>query len=95
MEAQVGRNATWRVVSEASLPEGQQAFLVQNLIPFMEYRLRLIANNIVGASPPSEASRPFQTLQAPPHGPPQSVTLRAMGPTSIRVRWTVSIRILS
>lgn len=88
VEAQAGRNVTWGTVYETSAFGDQRSFVVRNLVPFMEYRLRLIANNIVGSSLPSEPSRPFQTLQSPPHRPPQSVTVRAMSANAIRARWT-------
>jgi len=41
---------------------------VDGLTPFMQYKLRLIANNVVGASRPSEPTKEFQTIQAR-HGP--------------------------
>lgn len=58
-------------------------------------RLRLIANNVVGQSPPSEATKEFQTIQAPPAHPPRNVTVRAMSATELRVRWIVSVIITS
>jgi len=57
----------------------------------MQYKLRLIANNVVGASEPSEPTKEFQTIQAPPSHPPKNVTVRAMSATELRVRWIVSI----
>lgn len=57
----------------------------------MQYKLRLIANNVVGASEPSESTKEFQTIQAPPSHPPKNVTVRAMNATELRVRWIVSI----
>lgn len=59
----------------------------------MQYKLRLIANNVVGASQPSEPTKEFQTIQAPPSHPPKNVTVRAMSATELRVRWIVSILI--
>lgn len=64
---------------------------VDDLIPFTQYKLRLIANNVVGASQPSEPTKEFQTIQAPPSHPPKNVTVRAMNATELRVRWIVSI----
>lgn len=64
---------------------------VNNLIPFSTYKLRLIAMNVVGVSEPSDATKEFQTIQAPPAHPPWNVTVRAMSATQLRVRWTVSI----
>lgn len=57
----------------------------------MQYKLRLIANNVVGASQPSESTKEFQTIQASPSHPPKNVTVRAMNATELRVRWIVSI----
>ena len=63
---------------------------VTGLVPFMLYKLRIIANNVVGASSPSEPTKEFQTIQAPPAHPPYNVTVRAMSATELRVRWIVS-----
>ncbi|KAK7506394.1 hypothetical protein BaRGS_00002506 [Batillaria attramentaria] len=62
--------------------------LVQNLKPYTRYQLRLIAENIVGRSSPSEPTREFQTLQAPPGSPPGNVTVRALNSTALRISWT-------
>lgn len=64
--------------------------MVEGLTPFMQYKLRLIANNVVGSSVPSEPTKEFQTIQAPPSHPPRNVTVRAMSATELRVRWIVS-----
>jgi len=63
---------------------------VTGLVPFMLYKLRITANNVVGASSPSEPTKEFQTIQAPPAHPPYNVTVRAMSATELRVRWIVS-----
>lgn len=60
------------------------------MIPFTTYRLRLIAVNVVGPSEPSDATKEFQTIQAPPAHPPWNVTVRAMSAKELRVRWIVS-----
>lgn len=44
----------------------------------------------MGASEPSDATKEFQTIQAPPAHPPLNVTVRAMSATELRVRWIVS-----
>lgn len=90
VEAQTARNATWFIVYEISDPDAT-TITVTGLLPFTIYRLRLIANNVVGASTPSEATKEFQTIQAPPANPPKNVTVRAMSATELRVRWIVSI----
>lgn len=89
MEAQTARNSTWFPVYEISDPDAT-TITVTGLVPFTLYRLRLIANNVVGSSQPSEPSKEFQTIQAPPSHPPRNVTVRAMSATDLRVRWIVS-----
>lgn len=89
-QAQTARNSTWYNIYEVSDPDAS-TITVDGLIPFMQYKLRLIANNVVGASQPSEPTKEFQTIQAPPSHPPRNVTVRAMSATELRVRWIVSI----
>ncbi|XP_030753162.1 protein sidekick isoform X1 [Sitophilus oryzae] len=86
VQAQTARNATWFTVYEISDPDAT-TITVTGLVPFTLYKLRLIANNVVGASIPSEATKEFQTIQAPPAHPPKNVTVRAMSATELRVRW--------
>ncbi|XP_034937975.1 protein sidekick isoform X2 [Chelonus insularis] len=86
VQAQTKRNTTWYNIYEVSDPDASTV-TVGGLIPFMEYKLRLIANNVVGASKPSEPTKEFQTIQAPPSHPPMNVTVRAMSATELRVRW--------
>ncbi|XP_056641389.1 protein sidekick isoform X2 [Diorhabda sublineata] len=86
VEAQTSRNMTWFTVYEISDPDAT-TITVTGLVPFTVYKLRLIANNVVGASVPSEATKEFQTIQAPPAFPPKNVTVRAMSATELRVRW--------
>lgn len=86
VEALNKRNSTWTKIFEAVDPDAK-AIQVQNLTPYMTYKLRLIANNVVGASVASEPTREFQTIQAPPRHAPQNVTIRAMSATELRVRW--------
>jgi len=89
VEALSARNATWTVVYEVAALEGEatRAVTVHNLEPYMDYQLRLKAVNVVGASAPSEPTRGFQTIQAPPRRPPLNVTIRAVSATELRVRW--------
>ncbi|XP_014483007.1 PREDICTED: protein sidekick isoform X1 [Dinoponera quadriceps] len=86
VQAQTARNSTWYDIYEVSDPDAC-TITVDGLTPFMEYKLRLIANNVVGASQPSEPTKEFQTIQAPPSHPPKNVTARAMSATELRVRW--------
>lgn len=90
-QAQTTRNTTWYTIDEISDPDyDTNTIKVQRLTPFMQYKLRLIANNVVGSSAPSEPTKQFQTIQAPPSHPPRNVTVRAMSATDLRVRWIVS-----
>jgi len=86
VQALSARNATWTTIFEVKDPEASTIH-VKNLIPYMEYNLRLVANNVVGASKPSEESKKFQTIQAQPAHPPQNVTIRALEFTKLNVRW--------
>ncbi|XP_015515694.2 protein sidekick isoform X1 [Neodiprion lecontei] len=86
VQAQTSRNMTWYTVYEVSDPDAS-TITVKGLTPFMQYKLRLIANNVVGMSGPSEPTKEFQTIQAPPSHPPRNVTVRAMSATELRVRW--------
>ncbi|XP_044015450.1 protein sidekick isoform X2 [Aphidius gifuensis] len=86
IEGQTKRNLTWFKLYEVSDPNAS-TIKVNNLIPFTIYKLRLISCNIVGLSKPSESTKEFQTIQAPPSHPPRNVTVRAMSATELRVRW--------
>ncbi|XP_072943917.1 protein sidekick isoform X2 [Epargyreus clarus] len=86
VQAQTARNSSWVTIYEVNAPDAQ-SILVTGLIPFTTYRLRLIATNIVGSSPPSEPCKEFQTIQAPPRHPPRNVTVRAVSANNLRVRW--------
>lgn len=79
----------WRKIYEISKPDATD-ILVKNLHPFTNYKLRIIAVNVVGPSEPSLPSRVFQTMQDTPEVPPGSLTVRAVDPTSLRISWTVS-----
>ncbi|XP_015923362.1 protein sidekick isoform X2 [Parasteatoda tepidariorum] len=87
VEAQTRRNESWFKIYEVSDPEASN-IEVKNLLPFSDYRLRLIAINVVGSSEPSHPSKFFQTIQAPPSHPPYNVTVRAVNAKALRVRWT-------
>ena len=80
------RHSSWVNVFDYSDPDAS-AIVVQNLEPYMEYELRLVAHNVVGPSKPSEPTHRFQTIQAPPKHPPMNVTLRAVSARQLRVRW--------
>ena len=86
IEALSARNNTWTSIYEISDPEAT-TLRVENLIPYMEYSLRLVANNVVGPSQPSLPTKTFQTIQAKPKHAPQNVTIRAFEFTKLNVRW--------
>ncbi|XP_039293021.1 protein sidekick isoform X1 [Nilaparvata lugens] len=86
VEAQTKRNSTWFTIFEESNPEATTLTVV-GLVPFTMYRLRLVACNVVGPSQPSDPTKEFQTIQAPPSHPPRNVTVRAMSANELRVRW--------
>ena len=86
VEALSARNASWTTIYEVVDPEAT-TIKVKNLTPYMEYSLRLVANNVVGPSRPSLATNKFQTIQAKPRHAPQNVTIRAFEFTKLNVRW--------
>ena len=69
-----------------------QSLILQGSFYIFFPRLRLIAENVAGQSDPSAPTREFQTIQAPPSGPPQEVTVRAVNETAIRATWKVCAR---
>ena len=79
----------YRQIFTISDPHAREIW-VQNLQPFTKYQLKVIAENIVGQSAPSEPTREFETLQAPPGVPPGNVTVRPLNATAFRISWTVS-----
>lgn len=89
VEGQTARNSSWFVVTELTDPDAS-TITVSDLVPFTTYRLRVKSRNVVGVSEPSEPTKEFQTIQAPPAHPPRNVTVRAMSATELRVRWIVS-----
>ncbi|CAG5132926.1 unnamed protein product, partial [Candidula unifasciata] len=86
VEAQIDGSNSWSRIYNISDPTADQ-ITVYSLHPYTSYRLRIIAQNIVGNSVPSEACNLFQTKQAAPGMPPQDITPRANSSTSIRIRW--------
>ncbi|XP_069123043.1 protein sidekick-like [Argopecten irradians] len=86
VQGQQNDNTTWGEVYRISNP-GATSLTVLNLRPFTEYRLRMIAVNIVGPSLPSQPTRKFQTLQSAPSVPPDNVTVRAQNATALRISW--------
>ena len=86
VEAKTARNDVWSKMFEVSDPDAS-TLTVSGLSPYTQYKLRIIAKNIVGESEPSEPTKDFQTLQAKPKHAPYNVTVRAMSSSELRVRW--------
>lgn len=86
VEAKTTRNDLWTKLYDVSDPEAS-TLTVTGLSPYSQYKLRIIARNIVGESQPSEPTKDFQTLQAKPKHAPYNVTVRAMSSSELRVRW--------
>lgn len=89
VQAQSDPSSDWVQIHEVSAPLAT-SLTVQGLKPYSNYRLRLVAENVAGQSDPSQPTRWFETLQAPPDRPPTDVSVRALNETAVRVRWTVS-----
>ncbi|WAQ96469.1 SDK-like protein [Mya arenaria] len=88
VEAQEGPDTDqYKVIAEIHDPNAP-SLKVTNLKPYTYYRLRMVAENIAGRSPPSEPTRLFQTLQAEPGVSPGNLTVRALNATALRVSWT-------
>ena len=62
---------------------------VPHLRPHCRYRLRLVAENVAGRSNASHPTGWFQTLPAPPSGPPKNLVVRAVNSTALQLLWTV------
>ncbi|XP_067672270.1 protein sidekick-2-like isoform X1 [Haliotis asinina] len=86
VEALEGTSTTWKEIYTRNDPDARE-ILVQNLRPYTQYRLRLIAENIVGRSNASLPTRMFETMQDAPGGPPGNVTVRALNSTAFRISW--------
>lgn len=87
--AKEGEATTYTEIYSVSNPTANEIW-VQNLKPYTGYQLKVIAENIVGRSDPSQPSQRFETLQAAPAVPPGNVTVRAINSTGFRISWTVS-----
>ena len=63
------------------------SILVQNLRPFTWYKLRLIAENRFGRSPPSFPTRPFMTNPGSPDVP-SNFAVEAVNSTALLLTWS-------
>ncbi|XP_041363510.1 protein sidekick-like isoform X2 [Gigantopelta aegis] len=87
VEALEGSSTRWKHIYNISSPNAR-AINVLNLKPYTKYRLRIIAENIVGRSNSSAPTREFETKQDAPSKPPGNVTVRALNSTALRISWT-------
>ena len=90
IECQMDEGVEWLELTETSQTH-VTSLMVNDLTPYTSYQLRMIAENVAGRSEPSDPTLLFQTMQAPPAGPPDDVTVRAVNETSLLVGWTVSL----
>ena len=84
----VDANNSWVQIYSVSDPDAV-SITVSSLQPYTAYRLRLIAQNIAGQSPPSQPTVWFDTLQDLPSAPPTGVMVRPFNETALLVRWAV------
>ena len=71
-----------------SLPKAT-SFPLPNLRPNTQYKLRLLAENVVAKSPYSQATPVFTTAKAVPDTPPTDLEVVPDAATVLRVSWTV------
>ncbi|XP_035712680.1 Down syndrome cell adhesion molecule-like protein Dscam2 [Folsomia candida] len=80
-------------VEELAVPATQSTALVEGLTPSSTYHVRVLAQNGVGFSPPSEVVQVTTTEEAP-EGPPIEIVAEADSSTRLRVRWAPPERAL-
>ncbi|OXA55653.1 Down syndrome cell adhesion molecule-like protein Dscam2, partial [Folsomia candida] len=80
-------------VEELAVPATQSTALVEGLTPSSTYHLRVLAQNGVGFSPPSEVVQ-ITTTEEAPEGPPIEIVAEADSSTRLRVRWAPPERAL-
>ncbi|XP_078723352.1 LOW QUALITY PROTEIN: protein sidekick-2-like [Lampetra fluviatilis] len=83
----VDESDEWSEVFEMDNDPSTRSIEIPNLNPYTFYRFRLRQAGVGGVSAPSLPSRWIQTLPAPPDVPPQNVSVRTAGATSLWVRW--------
>jgi hypothetical protein len=72
------------VTVSAARPEAT----IPDLMPSFVYTVRIIANNSIGRSPPSDVIT-ATTLEEAPSGPPFDVSVKAVGSQDLQVTWQV------
>jgi hypothetical protein len=68
------------------VPATQSTAIVEGLTPSTTYHLRVLAQNGVGFSPPSDIVQ-IATTEESPEGPPLDISVEALSSTKLRVRW--------
>ncbi|CAG5122303.1 unnamed protein product, partial [Candidula unifasciata] len=80
------KNSTeiWQgVLPNISITASQQQAFLPNLLPSFTYHIRVLANNSVGYSDPSEIVE-AKTEEEAPTGPPDRVTVQAIGSQALK-----------
>ncbi|CAL8103483.1 unnamed protein product [Orchesella dallaii] len=73
-------------VEELAVPATQTTAIVDGLSPSTTYHLRVLAQNGMGFSPPSEVIQ-VTTVEEAPEGPPQDIDIEPISSTKLRIRW--------
>ncbi|ODN04431.1 Down syndrome cell adhesion molecule-like protein Dscam2 [Orchesella cincta] len=73
-------------VEELAVPATQTTAVVDGLSPSTTYHLRVLAQNGMGFSPPSEVIQ-VTTVEEAPEGPPQDIDIEPISSTKLRIRW--------
>lgn len=87
VEALYDSSKLWKRIYERYAPNAT-SLIVNNLQPFTNYTLRMIASNIKGLSEPSVQTQMFQTLPDVPSQTPAYIYARAINQTSLYIKWT-------
>ena len=87
VEALVDSSKIWKRIYEKYAPNAT-TLVIDNLRPFTNYTLRMIASNIKGLSVPSVQTDTFQTQPDVPSAVPTYIYARALNQTSLYVKWT-------
>ncbi|KAK7466725.1 hypothetical protein BaRGS_00037167, partial [Batillaria attramentaria] len=86
-ESDVWQGVLANVTVPAAVPEAT----LPNMFPSFAYHVRVIANNSIGYSPPSEVVT-ATTLEEAPSGPPHDVNVKAIGSQALQVQWQAPAR---
>jgi Down syndrome cell adhesion molecule len=73
-------------VEELAVPATQTTAIVEGLSPSTTYHLRVLSQNGVGFSPPSEVIQ-VTTTEESPEGPPLDIKVEAITSTKLKIRW--------